>query len=278
MKKRMSAYLRLPLILLVLYVAAGALLFTFQKSFIYVPTVGAEPPSDLGLDDVRVSHLRTADGEKIELWSAAAAPGRPTVAFFHGNAGNLTHRAATLRMFRDKGYGFVAIEYRGFGNSTGTPSEQALYEDGRLVLDTIVDDMRIPASSVILYGESLGTGIATKLAVERQVAGLVLQSPYTSVADAAKRQFFWLPVDLLLTERFSNIDKIDQVQEPVLILHGVEDSLFPVSMAKEIEAKATSRVSAAYFADVGHNDLSVLDIGLQLENFVAVLALESSIR
>ncbi len=272
MNRRMPAYVRVPLILMAFYFAAAALLFTFQKSLIYVPTAGAEPPSALGMDDVQVSYLQTSDDEKLELWSADAVPGKPTIAFFHGNAGNLTHRAPILRMFQDMGYGFVALEYRGYGNSTGTPSEQALYDDGRLVVDTIVNDMRIPAGAIILYGESLGTGIATKLAAEREVAGLVLQSPYTSVSEVAKRHFFWLPVDLLLTERFSNIDKIAQVQEPILILHGVHDSLFPVSMAKEIETKATSRVSSAYFADVGHNDLSVLDIGLHLENFVALLA------
>jgi fermentation-respiration switch protein FrsA (DUF1100 family) len=168
-------------------------------------------------------------------------------------------------MFQDKGYGFVALEYRGYGNSSGTPSEHAFYDDGRLVLNTIVEDMHVPESSVILYGESIGTGVATKLAVERQVAGLVLQSPYTSVADAARRRFFWLPIDLLLTERFSNIDKINRVEE---------DDLFPVSMARAIEAKATSRVSSAYFADAGHNNISVLDIGMHLQDFVATLAVE----
>ncbi|MNU30338.1 Alpha/beta hydrolase family protein [compost metagenome] len=278
MKKHLSAHLRLPLIFLALYVAAAALLFAFQKSFIYVPAVGAEPPSAFGMDGVMVTHLQTADGEELEVWSSAATPGRPTIAFFHGNAGNLSDRAPTLGMFKAKGYGFVAMDYRGYGNSTGTPSEQALYDDGRLVLDTIINVMQIPASSVILYGESLGTGIATTLAAELGVAGLVLQSPYTSVAEAAKRQFFWLPVDLLLTERFSNIDKIARVHEPVLILHGLEDSLFPVSMAKDIEAMATTKVSSAYFANVGHNDLSVVDIGLHLDNFVALLAHEPPIR
>jgi fermentation-respiration switch protein FrsA (DUF1100 family) len=94
------------------------------------------------------------------------------------------------------------------------------------------------------------------------------------VADAARRRFFWLPIDLLLTERFSNIDKIDRVQEPLLILHGEEDDLFPVSMARAIEAKAISRVSSAYFADAGHNNISVLDIGMHLQDFVASLVVE----
>jgi fermentation-respiration switch protein FrsA (DUF1100 family) len=274
MQRRMPAYVRLPLVLLAAYVTAAGMLFTFQKSFIYVPTVGSEPPAAFGMADVRVSRLHAADGASLELWSAAAASGKPTIAFFHGNAGNLSHRAPIFRMFQDKGYGFVALEYRGYGNSSGTPSEHALYDDGRLVLDTIVEDMHVPESSVILYGESIGTGVATKLAVERQVAGLVLQSTYTSVADAARRRFFWLPIDLLLTERFSNIDKIDRVQEPLLILHGEEDDLFPVSMARAIEAKATSRVSSAYFADAGHNNISVLDIGMHLQDFVASLAVE----
>jgi len=272
MVKKIRAYLRLPLALLAAYVLAAGVLFTFQKSFIYVPTAGAADPASLGLEDVRVGRLQTKDGETLEFWSSDPAPGNPTIVFFHGNAGNLMHRIPTFRTFRDRGYGFVALDYRGYGNSTGKPTAAALHDDARLLLKTVTDSMHVPASSILLYGESLGTGLATRLASEEDVAGLVLQSPYTSVADAARQGFFWLPVGLLLTETFSNIDYIGQVREPVLIIHGEDDSLFPVGMAQEIASKAPSRVTTAYLAGIGHNDMSALDIGLHLQDFVGLLA------
>jgi fermentation-respiration switch protein FrsA (DUF1100 family) len=270
--------MRLPLLLGASYAVGCALLFSFQTFFIYAPTAGAASPEALGLAGIHVGHLKTADGETLELWSAVAAPGKPTIAFFHGNAGNLTDRAATLRMFQDQGYGFVALDWRGYGNSTGRPSEHAFHDDGRALIETMIEDMHVPESAIILYGESIGTGVATTLAVEWDVAGLVLQSPYTSVADAARRQLFWVPIDLLLTERFSNIDKITRVREPVLIIHGEADTLFPIPMAESVAAAARSKVSTAYLAGVGHNDVSVLDVAPALEAFVASLGIGSPPR
>jgi fermentation-respiration switch protein FrsA (DUF1100 family) len=259
------------LTVLIVYLVICAAMWLFQRNMIYIPDVGARPPSAYGLYSVEKIVLDTPDGEKLEAWKWKGDPKKPVVAFFHGNAGNLADRAITFRMFQALGLGFVALDYRGFGNSTGKPSEPALYRDAEQVVAYLRKDFERQDSGIILYGESLGTGIATELATRRQFAGVVLQSPYTSVAAAAKRRFFWLPVDLLLTERFSNIDRIARINAPLLVIHGREDELFPVEMAQTLVEKAQSPKTGIYLNDTGHNDLDIRDIASNLDTFLASL-------
>ena len=256
---------------LIVYLLICAAMWLFQRSMIYIPGVGARPPSAYGLYDVEKIVLDTPDGEKLEAWGWQGDPKKPVVAFFHGNAGNLANRAITFRMFKALGLGFVALDYRGFGNSTGKPSEALMYRDAEQVIAHINGAFERQDNSIILYGESLGTGIATELATRRQFEGVVLQSPYTSVAEAAKRRFFWLPVDLLLTERFSNIDRIARINAPLLVIHGNEDELFPVEMAQTLIERAQSPKTGIYLADTGHNDLDIRDIANHLSTFVSSL-------
>ncbi len=258
-------------ILLIVYLLVCAAMWLFQRNMIYIPTVGARPPSAYGLYNVERVALNTPDGEKLEAWSWIGDPKKPAVAFFHGNAGSLADRAITFRMFQALGLGFVAVDYRGFGNSTGKPSEAALYQDAEQVLSYLRKQFDRNNSDIILYGESLGTGIATELATRRPFAGVVLQSPYTSVAAAAKRRFFWLPVDLLLTERFSNIDRVARINAPLLVIHGKDDELFPVDMAQTLVDKARSPKTGIYLDNTGHNDLDIRDIADHLSTFVASL-------
>lgn len=267
--------LAVPLLtFLIVYLIICSAMWLFQRNMIYIPDVGARPPSAYGLYDVQRVTLDTPDGEVLEAWRWYGDPKKPVIAFFHGNAGNLAHRAITFRMFQQLGIGFVALDYRGFGNSSGHPSEAMLYQDAELLLSKISEDFGIPSDQIILYGESLGSGVVTEIATRGSYAGVVLQSPYTSIAAAAKRRFFWLPVDLLLTERFSNIERIDHINAPLLIVHGVDDELFPISMAEALIEKSKAPKTGAYLANSGHNDLDIRDIALHLETFLASLPLK----
>jgi pimeloyl-ACP methyl ester carboxylesterase len=257
--------------LIICYFVICAAMWLYQKNMIYVPEVGVRPPSAYGLYDVQLLKLDTPDGESLEAWSWHGDPKKPVIVFFHGNAGNLAHRSVTFRMFQDLGIGFIALDYRGFGNSSGRPSETNIYQDAELLVDHVLQDFDVVNNQIILYGESLGSGVATEIATRREYAGVVLQSPYTSIADAAKRQFFWLPVDLLLTERFSNLARIDRINAPLLVIHGIDDSLFPVSMAEALMQKAKTPKTGVYLSNTGHNDLDVRDIALHLETFIASL-------
>lgn len=261
-----------PLVtLLIVYLVICAAMWLYQRNMIYIPDVGARPPSSYGLHSVEKIVLDTPDGEKLEAWSWKGNPDKPVIAFFHGNAGNLSHRAITFRMFKALGLGFVAVDYRGFGNSTGKPSEAALYRDAEQVLAYMNEKFGVEDQRIVLYGESLGSGIVTEMATRRPFAGVVLQSPYTSVAAAAKRRFFWLPIDLLLTERFSNIDRIDRINAPLLVIHGRDDELFPVDMAESLVEKARDPKTGVYLANTSHNDLDIRDIADHLQSFIVSL-------
>lgn len=251
-----------------LYCLICGLMWFFQTSFIYQPTIGAPTPSNAGLKDTKAVALTTADGVEIEGWVSSAAPTKPTIVLFHGNAGNLRHRVGLLKTLQSQGFGFVAIDYRGYGNSSGDPSEQGLYADARATLEYAQRDLRLAPKSIVLFGESVGTGVATQMATEGEFAALVLQSPYTSILDKVGERFPWLPASLLLTERFNNIDKIKGVDEPLLVFHGQQDNLFPLSMGEAVFAAARSKKDMVVFEGSGHNDHPVGRIVSEMTDFL----------
>lgn len=256
---------RLTIIAALAYAAICVAMVVLQRSMIYLPAKGAHAPDAFGLAGVEVEKLTTPDGETVETWRWKGTSDKPVIVFFHGNAGNLEHRHAIFRMFMDLGYGFVALDYRGYGNSTGSPSYGSIIGDARLVLDRTLAAADFSGRKVVLYGESLGTGVATEIAVGRDIAGVILQSPYTSIAAAAAERFPWLPVRFLLTERLSNITHVAAINAPLMILHGDRDELFPLQMAKEIFDKATGPRKLEILQRTGHNDIHPEDI----EDFVS---------
>lgn len=246
---------RLVVIAALSYAVACVGIVFLQRHLIYIPAEGAGKPEAFGLVGVNVVTLDTPDGEKLEAWTWEGLKEKPVIVFFHGNAGNLEDRFGMFQMFKKLGFGFIALDYRGYGNSTGSPTYHSLITDALLVLDHTSSERHFAERKVVLYGESLGTGIATEAATKRSVDGVVLQSPYTSIADAAKDRFPWLPIDLLLTERFTNVPQIAHINAPLLVLHGESDELFPVSMARNIFDMASGEKRIEILAGVGHNDI-----------------------
>jgi pimeloyl-ACP methyl ester carboxylesterase len=254
--------------LFIIYCAVCALMWAFQRSLIYHSYRNVRAPQVFGLTDVEVKKLTAADGVSFQAWVHPAAEGRATVVVFHGNAGSLEHRVPLLRGLADLGFGYVAIDYRGFGNSEGSPSEQGFYSDARETMRYILEDLHIPLNSVSIMGESIGTGVAVQMATEYRVSSLFLQSPYTSLPDVAAGSFFWLPVHWLMEDRFENITKIGSVDMPVFVLHGERDSTIPVSHGRKILATAKEPKESAFLTDVGHNDFNVLDVLVFMDGFV----------
>ena len=147
------------------------------------------------------------------------------------------------------------MSYRGFSGSTGSPSERANIADALLAFDTLVADGTKP-SDIIVYGESLGSGVATQVAAQRPVGGVILDAPYTSTADVGAESYWFLPVRLLMTDRYETIRHIKKVRAPLLIVHGERDSVIPVKMGRAVHATATSAKEIATFPAAGHNDHS----------------------
>lgn len=155
-------------------------------------------------------------------WYWPASAGQRTVAVMHGNAGHIGHRLGTAAPYVAAGYGVLLVEYRGYGGNPGRPSEEGLVADGRAALDWLAAE-GVPPDRTVLYGESLGTGVAVRLATEYPVAGIVLEAPYTAVVDVARSRFWFLPVGLLLQDRFESLGRLADVSAPILVLHGTAD-------------------------------------------------------
>ncbi len=191
-----------------LCVLALCAVYLGQRRLIYLPDRIRTLPAQAGLADVEERVLRTPDGARVIAWYGMAKPGQPTILYFHGNAGSLANRAPRIERFMGEGWGVYMMTYRGYGGGTGSPTEAANVADARLAYGALLLE-GVEPSSIILYGESLGTGVAVRLATEREVGGVVLDAPYTSIVDVAASVYPFLPVRLLLADRY----EFDQVHQ-----------------------------------------------------------------
>ena len=236
---------------LALYAMAVVVMYAAQRRFIYFPEPGRTSPAAAGLPDVSERIIATPDGEKVVAWYGKAQRGQPTLLYFQGNGGTLELRSETISRYLARGRGMFMMSYRGFSGSTGAPSEAANVADAKLAYDTLIKDGVSP-DDIILYGESLGTGVAIQAAREKMVAGVILDSPYTSILELASQYYPWLPVSLLLEDRYESIRYIRDVHVPIFILHGEADDVVPVEMGRRLFAAANEPKELKTIPGGGH--------------------------
>ncbi len=224
-----------------------------QQRLLYFPDTRRTTPQDAGLDGVSERTLISADGSDVLTWWGAAREDHPTLIYFHGNAGSFPNRAERIRKYMARGYNIVMMTYRGYGGSGGSPSERANVMDALAVYDA-VRTSGVPEDRIILYGESLGTGIAIQVAAQRPVAGLILDAPYTSIVDLAGLHYPFLPARWLMSDRYESSTYASQVSAPVLIVHGEADRIIPVEMARRLAAAFPGPCEVATFPEAGHSD------------------------
>lgn len=235
-----------------LYALMLAFLYMGQRQLIFHPDPSIGAPQAYGLTDFEDQMIDASDVQ-LQLWRKAPQEGFPTVVYFHGNASNLGNRAAIFAALAEQGFGVLALSYRGYGKSTGVPSESGLYRDARATLRTLAAQ-GTPPERTLLFGESLGTGVAVQMATEFPVAGLVLQAAYTSVAARAAEIYPYVPVNLLLKHRFDSLKKIGSIRCPLLMFHGERDATIPPAHGRALLAAAPEPKKAFFFTDVEHND------------------------
>ncbi|MGE0754941.1 MAG: alpha/beta hydrolase, partial [Alphaproteobacteria bacterium] len=211
-------------------------------------------PEYYGLEQFKDLVAISKDGKRIQFWYRQARTGYPTIVYFHGNAANLGNRARSYHSFVEQGFGILALSYRGYGKSEGEPSEQGIYHDARAVIGYALSELRLSRSRLIYYGESLGSGVAVQMATEVAPGAIVLEAPYTSVAARAAEIYFYVPVRLLIKDRFESLKKIKRVTSPLLIFHGEKDTTIPAQHGRAILAAANDPKDAVFFVDRGHND------------------------
>ena len=251
----MDTLLRVALYVGIGYALIVVLAACFQRSLLYFPDQNLPAPQAVGAPGFSVVTLNTADGLALTSWYAApASSAQPVIVLFHGNAGNIAHRLFKAVPLTGAGAGILLVEYRGYGGNPGSPTEEGLYHDGRAAI-AFLRGTGILADRIVLYGESLGTGVAVQLATENKVAALILEAPYTSIPDVAGTHYPILPTGWLTRDKFRNKDKIQMLDEPLLIVHGVKDDIIPVRMGRQLYALAPEPKQSMWVAGVGHNDL-----------------------
>jgi len=248
--------------LLLLATIAGVLFLTAvyygQRHLIYFPSRDVPPPSAVGLSGVEEARFTADEGVPLHGWFRAASGASRDLALLvcHGNGGNVAHRAHLLASLPPAGIDVLVFDYRGYGLSGDTPpSEDGLYRDGRAALAWLLARTQRPAQRVVLYGESLGAAVAVELARGAAPRALVLQSPFTSLADAAAANYPWLPVRLLLRDRYDSLAKVASLRVPLLILHGTRDSIIPIEQGRKLVTAAAGPARLVAVEGVDHNDI-----------------------
>jgi hypothetical protein len=239
----------------VAYAALVGGLYLFERQLLYFPDRAR--PELLGLEQlgVREVALSTEDGLSLLSWYLPARPGRPVIAYFHGNGGHIGYRAERLLRFAREGYGVLMAEYRGYGGNPGVPSETGFYADGRAAL-AFLEHEAVAPNRLVLYGESLGSGVAVALAAEHQVAAVILEAPPTSVAEVAQCHFPFVPAARMVTDRFDSLSCIGRVRAPILVLHGERDRVVPVRFGRTLFNAAPEPKEGWFAPEAGHEDLA----------------------
>ena len=245
-----------------LYAIAFVALYAGQRKLLFRCDAAEVDPATLGLK-AKILRLKTEDGESLLAWSIQPAPGRPLILYFHGNAGGLDLRADRFRAIAKAGMGLLAIEYRGYASSTGSPSEHGLKLDGGAAYAAAIASGVAP-ERIVPLGESLGSGVAVALAARHKVGALVLDSPYSSIADVAAAAYWFVPVRALLRDPFRNDLLIGSVNVPTLIVHGTKDIVVPIRFGEKLFALANPpkefwRVEGAVHLALGERLADTLD-------------------
>ena len=238
------------------YAVLTGWLFFMQPRLIYYPDMPGRDigpaPDVIGLEyeDVR---LTTTDGERLHGWFVPHPSARATLLFAHGNAGNISHRLDSIRLFHDLGLAVLIFDYRGYGLSSGTTTEQGTYRDADAAWHYLVDERGISPAAIVLFGRSLGAAVIADLAARTRPGAVILESAFTSVPDMAARLYPWQPVRWLASYRYDNAEKVRKFTAPVMVIHSRDDEIIPFGQGEQLFA-AANEPKQFLELDGGHND------------------------
>lgn len=260
------------------YTLIATLLFVFQRSFLYLPdTASLDATAAISRFGIEPITLTTSDGLPLRSWWH---PGdnfhsRPVVMILHGNAGHAGYRFPKFAALMEAGFNVLFLEYRGYGGNPGNPTESGLKQDTAAAI-RYLGDQGFPTTQVVLYGESLGCGLAIDQASNKRFAAVVLEAPYTSIADVAQDHYWFLPARWLTRDRFDSLSKIKQINAPLLILHGNKDQVIDPEHGRRMFAAASEPKTAVFVPGAGHNDLYESDVGATVIDFLQRLSTRSA--
>jgi uncharacterized protein len=253
------------------YALICVLAYFGNRRYMYFPDPARTAPAEAGLDSIEEVEIATADGVTLVAWHAPAKADKPTILYFHGNGANAANRASKIDTILESGFGVFYLNNRGYGGSGGKPTEENNVADAIAAYDHLTK-LGASADRIVAYGESLGSGQAVRLATKRTVAAVVLEAPLTSTVDVARSTYFWLPLGLLLSDKYNNERNIRSVTAPVLVLHGAQDAVIPVEMGWQVYRAANEPKRIEVFPQGEHSDLFDHGAWRKVQTFLASLS------
>ena len=249
----MTALKWLLIVIVLGYGGLLTLMYVFQRSMMYFPDRTRTSPAAAGLPRAEEITLTSSDGETLVAWYVPPRGAKPVVIYFQGNAEGLAARVGRFTWLTADGTGLLALCYRGYCGSTGKPSEAGLIRDAMAAYDFV--RARFPARQIVLFGELLGTGVAVALGAEHEIGALILDAPYTSIADVGAAAYPFAPVRWLLKDSFRSDQRIAHVKAPLLVLHGERDNIVPIAFGDKLFSLANQPKRMVRFPLGGHVNL-----------------------
>lgn len=240
-------------ILITSWILIALLIYFFQPKLIYYPHNEVSATPELISLDYEDITLTTNDGVEINAWWIPNQNARGTLLFLHGNAGNISHRLDSINIFHQLDLSVLIIDYRGYGNSNGKPSEQGTYNDAETAWNYLTNEKNIKPDEIIIFGRSLGAAVATWLVEKHSAAGLILESSFTSIADIGKYYYPYLPTSLLARIKYPSVTRMTNITSPTLVIHSPNDEIIPYEHGKQL-FEAANNPKVFLNINGGHNE------------------------
>ena len=255
---------------LTVYFAFNVFVYAKQRDMMYIPSLERVAPAEVGLDAVEEVALTMSSNIELTSWFARPQAGRPTVLFFHGNAGAVNHRAYRFRELMAQGYGVFILGYPGYGGNAGEPSEPGFHEAAQLAYDYLRTS-GVESQDIVIYGESIGSGVAVQLAARVDAKALVLEAPMSSATDVARVHYPLLVASFFLRDSFQSVEHIGRIDMPLLVIHGEKDRIIPLELGQKLVEHAAEPKKLVVIERAGHNNLSQYATGSIARDFVESL-------
>jgi len=248
---------------ILLYIFFGLLLYVLQRRILFNTSGHPGTPADYDLYLTKEIHILTEDNIKLLSWFHKGDQKLPLLIYFHGNSFNIGDRAFRIRRYIDQNWNVLLVSWRGFSGNKGKPTEENLYKDGEAVLKYLSKYSNFSKDQIVVYGESLGSGVAIELATRYDFLSVVLEAPFTSISDIAKKRYKIYPTKYLVKDKFDNLSKIDKIKSPLLIISGKKDEIVPHYHSLKLLNKAKVKKKGVFIDEAIHNNL--YDFGIEKE-------------
>ena len=252
----------------IIYLSLGLGLFLFQRKFTFNLSGKPKKPEDYNLKNVSIEYIKVSDSIKLLSWLSRPKRNKPIILYFHGNSFDIGERAFKIKKFIDKGYGVLIFAYRGFSGNKGKPNENNIYNDSKIIIKWLKKTLSIEENNIILYGESLGTGVAIEMAQKRNFRSVILEAPFTSITEIAKKMYPIYPVKFLIWDKFDNLSKINSIFSPILFIHGKKDEIVPFEMGERLYNSYKNKKENLFVDEAMHNNLYDFNIILKIIKFI----------